>query len=279
MSVAGIVPGLFNPMNPKELFTNTRALLFGIPLVIGALVGIVFLLPLNEFVFYYEDKPALGEALTYAGDQLWGSVTGRYPVKLIFFAAVGAFLGFLSALFYYSLYKSTLRIQQLSDELEKDLRALISHGESAVVEFKSTFRWDTKESRPNKALEEVIMKTLAGFMNGEGGSLIIGVSDDGEITGLEHDYKILKKKDRDGFEQALMAAVASKLGTDVCQYVHPVFHNTTGKDVCRIIVRPSHRPVYIKEGSDMRFYLRTGVSTRGLNIQEAVEFISTRWKT
>lgn len=266
-------------MNTKDTFKDRTALLFGIPVIFGAVVGIVFLIPLNEFVFSYEDNPNMREALTYAGDQLWHSLLGRYPVKLIFFGTVGAFIGFLSALFYYSLYKSTLRIKHLSDELEKDLRALISHGESAVVEFKSTFRWDLKESRPNKALEEVIMKTLAGFMNGEGGSLIIGVSDDGEITGLEHDYKILKKKDRDGFEQALMAAVASKLGTDVCQYLQMVFHNTTGKDVCRIIVRPSHRPVYIKEGSDMRFYLRTGVSTRGLNVQEAVEFISTRWRT
>lgn len=238
----------------------------------------VFLIPLNEFVFYYEDTPDLGGALAYAGDQLWHSVLGRYPVKLVFFAAVGVFLGFLSALFFNSLYKRTLRIQHLSDELEKDLRALISHGESSSVEFKSTFRWDMKESRPNKALEEVIMKTLAGFMNGEGGSLIVGVSDSGEVTGLEHDYKILKKKDRDGFEQALMAAVASKLGTDVCQYVHAVFHNTSEKDICRVIVKPSHRPVYIKEGDNMRFYLRTGVSTRGLNIQEAVEFISTRWR-
>jgi schlafen family protein len=277
--MTGLAPARFAHMNPKELFKNHTALLFGIPVIIGAVVGVIFLLPVNEFVFYYEDKPAIGEALTYAGDQLWHSLMGRYPVKLIFFAAVGALLGLLSAVSYSSLYRSTLRIKHLSDELEKDLRALISHGESAEVEFKSTFRWDLKESRPNKALEEVIMKTMAGFMNGEGGSLIIGVSDDGEITGLEHDYNILKKKDRDGFEQALTAAVASRLGTDVCQYVHPVFHHTAGKDVCRIIVRPSHRPVYIKEGNDMRFYLRTGVSTRGLNIQEAVDFISTRWKT
>jgi len=277
--MADLAPARLENMNPKELFKDRTALLFGIPAFIGAVVGVIFLLPLNEFVFYYEDKPVLGDALTYAGNHLWNSLIGQYPVKLIFYAAVGALLGFFSAVFYSSLYRSTLRIKHLSDELEKDLSALISHGESAEVEFKSTFRWDLKESRPNKALEEVIMKTMAGFMNGDGGSLIIGVSDDGEITGLEYDYKVLKKKDRDGFEQALMAAVASKLGTDVCQYVQPVFHNTAGKDVCRIIVRPSHRPVYIKEGNNMRFYLRTGVSTRGLNIQEAVEFISTRWKT
>lgn len=266
-------------MRLKDSFKYTDALLFGIPVLIGTAVGVVFLLPLNEFVFFYEETPELGKAITYAGDQLWNSLTGQYPVKLVFFAGVGAFLGLLSALFFNSLYKRTIRIRHLSDELEKDLKALISLGESSAVEFKSTFRWDVKESRANRALEDVIMKTIAGFMNGDGGSLLIGVSDSGEITGLENDYRVLKKKDRDGFEQALMTAVASKLGTDVCQYVHVVFHNTMGKDICRVIVKQSHRPVYIREGNDMRFYVRTGVSTRGLNIQEAVEFISTRWRS
>jgi len=260
-----------------NILHNRTILLFLIPVLIGAVVGVLFLLPVNEFVFYYEDKPALKEALKYSLDQLWHSLLGRYPVKVIFFAAVGAFLGLLSAIFYSSVYKSTLQIKQLSDELQKDLRALISHGESATVEFKSTFKWDIKESKPNKSLEDVILKTLAGFMNGEGGTLIIGVSDDGQILGLKGDYNILKKKDRDGFEQAVMTAVARNLGTDACQYLQLVFHDVDGNDVCRIISDKSHRPIYIKEGNDLKFYLRTGVSTRELNVQEAVEYISTRW--
>ncbi len=190
---------------------------------------------------------------------------------------MGAFLGLLAAFFFNSLYKSTAQIKQLSDELEKDLLALISHGESAHLELKSTFKWDLKEQRPNKALEDVILKTLAGFMNGDGGTLIIGVADDGEILGLENDYHIQRKKDRDGFEQAVMTTIARNLGTDACQYLQLVFHNIQGKEVCRIITAKSHRPIYIEEGKSTKFYLRTGVSTRELNVQEAVEYISTRW--
>ena len=44
-------------MNSKETFKDRTALLFGIPVIIGAVVGIIFLIPINEFVFYYEDKP------------------------------------------------------------------------------------------------------------------------------------------------------------------------------------------------------------------------------
>lgn len=257
--------------------TKRYILLFIIPILAGAFIGVFFLYPINEFVYFHEHDPTPGTGWSYTWEQLWLGITGHYPVKVPFYAGVGAFLGLLAAFFFNSLYKSTAQIKQLSDELQKDLLALISHGESATAEFKSTFKWDIKESKPNKALEEVILKTLAGFMNGEGGSLIIGVADDGEILGLENDYHILKKKDRDGFEQAVMTAVARNLGTDACRYLQLVFHEIGGKDICRVLTAKSHRPIYIKEGNDLKFYLRTGVSTRELNVQEAVEYISTRW--
>ena len=228
-------------------------------------------------MFFYAHKPSPGSALKFASDQIWHAFFGGTPLKTLFYAFLGTFLGLLSAIFYNSLYRSTLRIQQLSEELEKDLLPLIAHGEGPYLEFKSTFRWDMKVGNANRSVEDAVLKTLAGFMNGDGGTLIIVVSDNGGITGLDDDYRSLKKKDRDGFGQALMTAVSTKLGTDACRYIEPVFHSISGKDVCRIIIKPAQRPIYLKEGNDTKFYLRTGVSTRWLNIQEAVEFISERW--
>ena len=161
--------------------------------------------------------------------------------------------------------------------MEKDVLALIAHGEGETIEFKATFKWDMRESRSSRAVEDAALKSIAGFMNSDGGTLIVGVADTGEITGLGHDYGILRRKDRDGFAQEVMNAVSQKLGGDACRYVHMVFHSVTGEDICRIITSPSSRPVYLTEGSDMKFYIRAGMSTRALNIQEAVEFISTRW--
>jgi hypothetical protein len=264
-------------MNDQTLLRSRTVLLFLIPVLIGAVVGVLFLFPVNEVVFFYEHKPKAGSAIKFALDQLWHSFLGGHPLKTLFYAGVGAFLGLVSAVLYNSLYKSTVRIKQLSEELEKSLLPLIAHGEGAKLEFKSTFKWDIRERKSSRQIEEAVLKTLAGFMNAEGGTLLIGVSDDGEITGLEADYNVLKKKDRDGFEQAVMTAVATKLGTDACGYLELVFHSVDGKDVCRIIVSPSKRPLYLKEGNETKFYVRTGVSTRWLNIQEAVEYISNRW--
>jgi hypothetical protein len=145
------------------------------------------------------------------------SLRGGTPKKTAFYAIVGIVLSVSAAALYSAMHRRSERIEQLSAALGSDLRALIGRGESANLEFKSSFRWDLRENKLNRALEAVVLKTLAGYMNGNGGTLLIGVADDGSVTGLEHDYTTLKKPDRDGFEQVLMTAIATKLGGDACQ--------------------------------------------------------------
>ncbi len=259
------------------MFQDRTWILFLLPVLMGIIVGVGVLFPVNEFVFFYEHTPDVGRAVEYAGDQLLLALGGQLPVKVLFYAAVGLVLGLFSALFYNSLYARTKVVHKLSEELGKNLEALIAGGESAHLEFKSSFRWDYKDIKANRSLEDAVVKTLAGFLNGEGGTLIIGVDDRAQVLGLENDYSTLKQEDRDGFEQAIMAKVASKIGGDITQHITTVFHVIEGKEVCRIIASPSHRPIYVKEGDQTKFYLRMGVSTRELNVQDAVEYINERW--
>jgi len=170
-----------------------------------------------------------------------------------------------------------MQIQQLSAALEQDLAALIGRGEGPDLEFKSSFRWDLKESKVNRALEGVVLKTLAGFLNSKGGTLLIGVADEGAVLGIEHDYQTLKKRDRDGFEQAITSTIAAKLGTDVRQHIQVFFHSLDGKDVCRIILARSPKPVYMKHERGTKFYVRAGGSTREMTVQTAVDYIAQRW--
>ncbi|KKL69002.1 hypothetical protein LCGC14_2119350, partial [marine sediment metagenome] len=90
----------------------------------------------------------------------------------------------------------------------------LTSGESTILEFKSSARWDYYQEKVNKDLEFVIIKTIAGFMNTEGGTLLIGVTDDGEIIGVENDLKTLKKKDRDGYELLLNDLISSYIGVE-----------------------------------------------------------------
>jgi len=257
---------------------RTRLRIFAVALVLGVVVGVCVLLPINEFVYYTEFHQGGRAAVGFAMDQLKQALTGNMPRKASFYAAVGIVLSLGGAGLYASMVGRAEKIRQLSAALEGDVRQQIARGESASLEFKSTFRWDLRENRINRALESVVLKTLAGYMNTHGGTLLIGVADDGSIVGLEKDYSALKKPDRDGFEQVLMTSVASKLGGDSCQFVQAVFHSVEGKDVCRAIVSPAQRPVYVRDGETPKLYVRTGVSTRELNVQEAIDYTVTRWK-
>jgi type I restriction enzyme R subunit len=69
----------------------------------------------------------------------------------------------------------------------RSIDELIENDEDDAVEFKSTARWDIREQRRNSALEDAIVKTVAAFLNTEGGDLLLGVGDDGSIVGIERD--------------------------------------------------------------------------------------------
>ena len=249
--------------------------------VVGAIVGLLILFPLNQGVLFYEYIQHEIDALTiiqFVQDQFIKLYHGESSGKLIFYSTTGALLGLSTARFHVLLNSKLRYIEQLSVELTKDVKKLISNGESSTLEFKSSFRWDIKQSKVNKQLVFVTLKTIAGFMNNNGGTLLIGVDDDGKIIGLEKDYQNLKKQDRDGFEQSIFTAISANLGTDLSNYVHVIFHTIDSNDICRLIIMPAPRPVFIKQEGSIKFYIRTGVSTRELNIEEAIKFIDNRWQ-
>jgi len=256
-----------------------RIRFFVIAAALGMVAGVFVLFPLNEFVYFREyGSPGYSNGVAFATAQVSSALNGGRPKKTIFYSLAGMVLSLSAAAVFSSLAERQREVLRLSSALEGDLRVLIAKGESANLEFKSSFRWDVKENKLNRALEGVVLKTLAGYMNGQGGTLLIGVADDGSIVGLANDYKTLKKPDRDGFEQALMTAVATQLGGDACHNIQAIFQSIDQKDVCRVIAAPAHRPVYLRAGETPKLYVRTGVSTRELNVQEAVNYMDARWK-
>jgi hypothetical protein len=80
------------------------------------------------------------------------------------------------------------------DGIKIDIDELIKNGENEKIEFKSSLCWDIEKKNKNKAIEAIFAKSVAAFMNTEGGGyLLIGVKDDKTILGLENDYKVLIK--------------------------------------------------------------------------------------
>jgi hypothetical protein len=244
----------------------------------GILFGVCILLPVDEFSSYYEYHLHAGDTVwQFVAKQLWKSLTLDTPIKLLFYLVFGGFLGVAGYLVMAMLNRRNALIGQLESELGKSLATLIRNGEDDGLEFKSSFRYDYRQQKVNRTLEGVIIKTLAGFMNASGGSLLIGVADDGSIVGLEKDIQTLQRKDSDGYTQSLMSTVAEKLGTPACRLLRILFYSHESKEVCRIIVLPSPIPIYAKEDGRSRFYIRTGSGTREMELDEAVTFIKAKW--
>jgi hypothetical protein len=162
-------------------------------------------------------------------------------------------------------------------DLALQIPELIKRGESAQLEFKSSLRWDYKQQAKNKALERVVAKTIAGFVNAKGGTLLIGVDDDGEILGLDPDYQALSKPNRDGFELQLIQLLAACLGESVLSYLTVSFHEIDGKDVCQVVAEPSDHPVYLTDEGTQSLYVRMGNLTKSLPVDEAVKYVGSNW--
>jgi len=67
------------------------------------------------------------------------------------------------------------------------LCALVEQGENTTIEFKSTLRVNLHTGQNDAKMELAILKTIAAFLNVNGGTLVIGVTDDGNPVGIGAD--------------------------------------------------------------------------------------------
>jgi len=92
-------------------------------------------------------------------------------------------------------------------------------------------------------------------MNAGGGTLLIGVTDEKTAVGLDVDYSTLKKKNSDGFILHLIRTLNNYLGKEYFAFLSANIIHFKGKDICRIDVRPSNKPVYVvRDGQEEFFY-------------------------
>ena len=166
---------------------------------------------------------------------------------------------------------------------DAEILTLIAQGESAQLEFKSTARWNLKEAKKDRTMEEVILKTVTAFLNTHGGTLLIGVADNGNILGLQPDYQTLQKKNRDGYEPWLTNDLLLKeMGKDLAPYLAISFHIIDQQEICKITAQRAPEPVYVKIRDkagqpEAGFFVRTGNSTSKLDTPSAIKYVKNHW--
>lgn len=174
--------------------------------------------------------------------------------------------------------KNRIELKHKDEIKDAELKELILIGENETFELKSTLRYDLRENSVNKKLEFVVAKTVSAFLNSEGGTLLIGVDDDGNILGLEKDIQTLQKKDIDGFELHIRQVIKKYLGSNFEKHIKISFPEIDEKQICYMKIAKSGKPVFVTfEGKD-NFFVRNGNSSIPKNREEQSEYERLHWK-
>lgn len=150
---------------------------------------------------------------------------------------------------------------------------LILQGEGEYVEFKSTLRWNLKAEKKDKSITHAITKTIAAFLNTDGGILLVGVADDGQVLGLEAD----RFENEDKMLLFLTESIKTQLGTLHLENINFHTENIADNKVLRIDVQAGSDPCYLAKDKLDHFYIRTGPSTTDLRLSKLFEYLNKRF--
>ena len=158
-------------------------------------------------------------------------------------------------------------------EAKAPVAALIAQGESKKLEFKSTLRWHIHKKAYDDVIQHAVLKTIAAFLNSDGGTLLIGVNDNGEALGLEKD----DFPNADKMMLHLTNLVRDRMGTIFMRFLKLSVEEVDGKQIFRVVCQSSTEPVYLRFKNSEYFYIRTGPSTDELPASQIHGYIQDRF--
>ncbi len=162
----------------------------------------------------------------------------------------------------------------------RTVEELLANDEDFAVEFKSTARWDLRGNQPNKAMEDAVVKTVAGFLNSDGGTLLIGVDNDRQALGLDLDYARVKPSNGDGFVNWLTTHLINAFGYTPVTRTRARIVQHAGQAICRVDVARSLQPVWAKTSKEARvLFVRLNNSTRAVPEPEVAAYTAGHWPT
>ncbi|MCP5159999.1 MAG: putative DNA binding domain-containing protein [Gammaproteobacteria bacterium] len=155
-------------------------------------------------------------------------------------------------------------------EFEEKVLALIRYGESPNLEFKSTLRTNLKTGKAGKEIELAWLKSVVGFLNTDGGILLIGVSDDGEIVGIavdqfENDDKCLLH---------FKNLINQHIGAEFSKYLHAEIRPVVGRTIVAVVCEKAREPAFLLAGGNEEFHIRSGPSSVKLTPRQMLQYLS-----
>lgn len=158
--------------------------------------------------------------------------------------------------------------------VDDSLEARVSRGEGTMTEFKATLRVNLHTGQIDSKMEHAVLKTLVAFLNSGGGTLFVGVNDEGEAIGLEQD----KFSNEDKMALHLDNLIKDRIGPAAFSCIKPSFGDIGGKRVFVVECAKSSKPVFLKSTSGEEFFIRAGASSPALPASHTHEYIQQHFK-
>ncbi len=152
---------------------------------------------------------------------------------------------------------------------------LIRKGETRFVEFKTSLRWNIQTNQTDGKIEKSSLKTIAAFMNSEGGTLYVGVQDNGNILGIQED----RFPSDDKFLLHFNNLFVEKIGKEFIKFIDPKIIEIEGKHIFKVSCQRSDEPVFYKEANRQdEFFVRHGPSSIPLTMREFMNYSKDHFK-
>jgi hypothetical protein len=156
----------------------------------------------------------------------------------------------------------------------EDVLELIKKGEGEKTEFKSTLRTNLHTNELDKKIENSAIKTITAFLNSGGGTLLVGVSDIGEISGIEKD----NFESNDKFSLHFTNLLKQKIGHEYFSFLDFKLILIEGKNILKVDCLKSNKPVFMRTSEGEKFYVRTGPASVELNGSKILEYIKNNFE-
>lgn len=164
----------------------------------------------------------------------------------------------------------------LGEETKRELiYRLIVAGESKTVEFKETFSLNVFTKTKDDALVISALKTIVGFLNSDGGTLLIGVSDHPEVVGLMVEIEMFDRGSPDKFVNRFKDSVKRRIGPQYFPDIDFGLEVFEGQKVLLVVKCGASNTECFLDGKD--FYARTNPATEKLEGPELVEYTRKRF--
>jgi len=154
------------------------------------------------------------------------------------------------------------------------VRGLIDAGEGDRVEFKSTLRWSLKNDQADRGVEMAWLKTIAAFLNSDGGTLLIGVADDHEVLG--HEIDAFQNEDK--YLLHVNNRIQQHIGLSHAPSIRYALVPIDGKKVLVVDCTKAPEPVFLVQGKEESYYIRVGPGTRKLTMSQMLAHVGQRRK-